>query len=155
VATVTDSNLAATSGEFTATINWGDGTSSSGTISGSNGAFSITGSHAYADEGSYTLDVKIADHGAAVAEVTTGSATIADAPPTVTTPTIASNDSAGPSTVTQGDVLTASATVGSDDTVGYQWFSSADGFTNPIQSSGNMYTVQAGDVGNTIEVVAT
>src|SRR5579884_1687761 len=48
-------------------INWGDGTTSSGTVSGGNGAFTVTGSHTYADEGAYHLSVLIQDDGGASA----------------------------------------------------------------------------------------
>lgn len=52
--------------DFTATIDWGDGTSSSpdasaGTVSGGAGGFSVTGSHSYANEGIYTATVTIND----------------------------------------------------------------------------------------------
>jgi hypothetical protein len=61
VATFTDTNLSDTASSFTATINWGDGTTTSGTVAGSNGAFSVTGGHTYADEGSFPLGVTITD----------------------------------------------------------------------------------------------
>jgi hypothetical protein len=61
VATFTDANTSDTASSFTATINWGDGTTTSGTVAGSNGAFTVTGGHAYADEGSFPLGVTITD----------------------------------------------------------------------------------------------
>ncbi len=49
VATFTEPNLFALPGEFTAAINWGDGTPvSQGVVSGSHGAFTVTGSHTFA-----------------------------------------------------------------------------------------------------------
>jgi uncharacterized repeat protein (TIGR01451 family) len=42
---------------FTATIDWGDGTTTPGTITGSNGAYSISGAHTYADERSFSATV--------------------------------------------------------------------------------------------------
>jgi hypothetical protein len=49
VATFTDVNPSATTGDFTASIDWGDGTSSAGTISADpNGGFDVTGTHTYA-----------------------------------------------------------------------------------------------------------
>jgi hypothetical protein len=60
VATFTSSDLADTASAYTATIDWGDGTTSAGTIIGSNGTFTVdagaTG-HTPADEG--TLGVTI------------------------------------------------------------------------------------------------
>ena len=48
VASFTDSSPLAVPGEFTASINWGDGTASSaGTIAISGGGFTVTGSHTY------------------------------------------------------------------------------------------------------------
>jgi PKD repeat protein len=45
----------------TATINWGDATTSAGTVSESAGNGSVTGSHAYAAAGTYTLSITIVD----------------------------------------------------------------------------------------------
>ncbi len=49
---------------FTVTINWGDGSSSTGVVDGSNGSFTVgtdaTG-HRYAAEGQYTVSVAISD----------------------------------------------------------------------------------------------
>jgi hypothetical protein len=61
VATFTDTNTGDTASNFAATINWGDGTTTSGTVAGSNGAFTVTGGHTYADEGSFPLAVTITD----------------------------------------------------------------------------------------------
>src|SRR5262249_2798264 len=51
VATVTDpgnrTGTAEDSGDYSATINWGDGSSSAGTITQSGGVFIVTGSHTY------------------------------------------------------------------------------------------------------------
>ena len=52
VATFTDSNTSDTASAFTALINWGDGTTTAGTVSGTNGSFAVSGGHTYADEGS-------------------------------------------------------------------------------------------------------
>ena len=60
VATFTDANPSATAGDFTATINWGDGTSSSGTITEDPNTkiFSVNGAaHTYTEEGQYTITV--------------------------------------------------------------------------------------------------
>ena len=62
VATFTDSNTTDAAGGFTASINWGDGTTTNGTVSGSSGSFTVaagTGGHTYADEGSDPLSVTI------------------------------------------------------------------------------------------------
>lgn len=59
VAHIIDSNQADTAGGFTATINWGDGTISAGSIVGSNGSFSVEGGHTYADEGDYNVTATV------------------------------------------------------------------------------------------------
>jgi hypothetical protein len=79
VATFTDANPNATASDFAAAINWGDGTTSTGTISANgNGGFAVTGVHTYVDEGKYTVGVKITDDGGSTAN-TTSTATVADA----------------------------------------------------------------------------
>jgi hypothetical protein len=79
VASFTDANPNSSAGDFTATINWGDGQSSSGTVgAGTAGGFVVSGTHTYTDEGNHTVSVSITDVGGATATAT-GSAGIADA----------------------------------------------------------------------------
>jgi hypothetical protein len=59
IASFSDSNATDAASGFNATITWGDGSSSAGTISGSNGSFTVSGGHTYADEGSFPLSVAI------------------------------------------------------------------------------------------------
>jgi hypothetical protein len=54
LATFTDSDTISTPTDFAATINWGDGTTSSGTVSGGNGSFSVSGTHTYASTAVFT-----------------------------------------------------------------------------------------------------
>ena len=62
VATFKDPNKHSRAGEYTATIDWGDGSSTTvGTISGKHGSFSVSGGHTYDEEGSYTITVTITD----------------------------------------------------------------------------------------------
>jgi hypothetical protein len=94
VATFTYGNLNAAATVFTAVINWGDGTSSAGSISGSNGSFSVTGSHTYAAAGSFPVSVAINDGGGS----TTGAndtAVVADAPLTATGAAVSATQAAG------------------------------------------------------------
>jgi len=80
VATFTDPDVLARAGEYSATIEWGDGSESSGAVSGSGGAFRVSGSHTYTEEGSYKLTVKISDmDNAGNTATTTSTATIGDA----------------------------------------------------------------------------
>jgi Fibronectin type III domain len=81
VATFTDADPNGVVSEYTASINWGDGTASTtGTISATTGGgFEVKGSHTYAAAGQYTITVKINDVGGAKATATS-SADIAGAP---------------------------------------------------------------------------
>ena len=60
VASVTSANPADTPANFTATITWGDGTTTSGVALNSD--FSVSGSHTYAEEGPYTLVVTVSNN---------------------------------------------------------------------------------------------
>jgi hypothetical protein len=61
VATFTDSNTQNIAGDFLAAIDWGDGTSSTGTIGGANGSFTVTGSHTYTQNGQDAIRVSIGE----------------------------------------------------------------------------------------------
>ena len=64
VATFTEADLANKSANFIASINWGDSTTSAGTITpNGTGGYEVTGSHTYAASGSYTVDVTLTDQG--------------------------------------------------------------------------------------------
>ncbi len=69
VATFTDANPKFFSSDFTATIDWGDGTTSAGSISqqaGSGSPFIVAGSHTYAEFGGYPLSVTVQDPDAGI-----------------------------------------------------------------------------------------
>ncbi len=61
VATFTDSNTVSGAGEFVATVDWGDGTTTLGTVSGSGGSFSVTGSHTYTQNGQDAIVVNVSE----------------------------------------------------------------------------------------------
>jgi hypothetical protein len=90
VATFTDPDPGATAGEYTATIAWGDGTSSSGTVTADpGGGFDILGSHTYAQAGTLTALVTVGDtsawsNRATVSDTATIAAGVPDAPITLT-----------------------------------------------------------------------
>jgi hypothetical protein len=73
LASFTDSDLVTPASDLFATINWGDGTTTTGVVSGSNGSFSVAGSHDYAAPGAETVQVTLADDtpGTALAIATT------------------------------------------------------------------------------------
>ena len=114
VATISDPNTSAGASAYTTMINWGDGNSSAGTISGSGGSFNVTGSHTYTAVGTHPISVTITSVG-----TTLGSATVADsatvAPPTapvVTGLSPSSGPTAGGTSVTMtGNNLTGATAV--------------------------------------------
>lgn len=68
--------------DYTATINWGDGTTTnlSSNVGGSGGSFSVNGSHTYAEEGTYTTSLTVTDTNGNATATGTGTATVNDAP---------------------------------------------------------------------------
>jgi uncharacterized protein (TIGR03118 family) len=79
VATINDTDSSNVASDFTATINWGDGTTSAGVVSGSGSTFTVTGSHAYGDEGSYPVSLTFADNAPGTESLTlTGTGSVSD-----------------------------------------------------------------------------
>lgn len=70
---------------YTATVNWGDGTTSAATITSSGTGFDVNGGHTWASAGTFTVHTTVADHpGAGVAvssAVLTETATVASTTP--------------------------------------------------------------------------
>ena len=78
VASFVDADPNGVASDFSATINWGDQTSSAGTIAANgSGGFSVTGTHVFAEEG-VRVTVTVSDAGGASATATS-SAGVADA----------------------------------------------------------------------------
>jgi hypothetical protein len=88
VTTFTDQGSISPASEFTALINWGDGTSSAGAVTGGSGSYVVSGSHSYAEEGTDHPTVTVTDPplqqytASNVASVASGpgSVVVADAP---------------------------------------------------------------------------
>jgi large repetitive protein len=86
VGAFTDPNLIGTTSDFSVTINWGDTTSSPGTVlQGNNGTFVVVGTHTYAEESTggpaFQVTFSVKDVGGAVLNGATGVAiTVLDAP---------------------------------------------------------------------------
>ena len=76
MATFIDADPNGTVGDYTATIAWGDATSSAGTVvANGNGGFNVTGTHTYSAAGSQTATITINDAGGSSA---TATSTVAD-----------------------------------------------------------------------------
>ncbi len=78
VGNFTDGNVFGSASDFTAIINWGDGTSSPGTVAGQAGQYTVAGTHIYAHNGTYTITSNVSDTASTV--TTGGSAQVFDAP---------------------------------------------------------------------------
>ncbi|MEV7024336.1 Ig-like domain-containing protein [Kitasatospora sp. NPDC093558] len=74
VAVFSDPDTKALAADYTATISWGDNTTSTGTISGATGGpFFVDGTHTYGRRGTYTITVTITDNDNPANTVTTTS----------------------------------------------------------------------------------
>jgi hypothetical protein len=99
VATFTDPDTSAMASEYSASINWGDLTTTAGTIGGGSGSFTVTGMHTYAEEQSaaYAVTVTITDNdNTANSDVAHSSANVGDAALSSTCPTPVTNSTAPP-----------------------------------------------------------
>src|SRR5207244_211070 len=122
----------------TATIDWGDNTTSAGTVVEQNGAGTVSSSHVYAEEGLYYVVVTVTDNGNASSLPAKFSVSVTDAPPTLTI--------SGPSTVDVNALYTLglSSTVSPDPVSGWTitW---GDGSTSSVggsaSSASHTYTV--------------
>ena len=88
VGTFTDANPFGLLADITASINWGDGMTSAGTVTQPGGVgtvFLVFGTHTYAEEGTYPVTTTVTDSGGS-STVITASAIIADAPLTAVPP---------------------------------------------------------------------
>jgi len=76
VATLTDTNLTDTGASFTASIAWGDGTTSAGNVAGGGGSFTVVGTHTYAATGNFTVTVTITHVATAITVTATSTAKV-------------------------------------------------------------------------------
>jgi hypothetical protein len=83
VAHITDANSGATPGDFSVLINWGDGSSSNGSVTVSPaGGFDLLGTHTYPAAGTFPLSASVGDvGGAATAPSSTASIAVPANPP--------------------------------------------------------------------------
>jgi ELWxxDGT repeat protein len=105
-------------GPYTATIDWGDGTTTAGTVDPTGGSFAVSGMHVYTAAGQDAVQVTITD-GA-------GTAT-ASSVAVVTAPSLTAS-AGGPYAVTEGGSLTLQATPSSaGGALTYSWDVNGDG----------------------------
>ena len=95
VGAFSDANPYDAADQYTATITWGDGYATTGTVSGVDGVFVVTGYHSYGADGSYPVGLTITDADGTTA---TASSTVivgdiyAGPPATLTVATFSSSD---------------------------------------------------------------
>jgi hypothetical protein len=151
VATFTDGDTSNVAGDFSATINWGDGTTTTGVIADTAGAIAVSGTHTYVATGQDAVTVTLTDDTPGMA-TTTADSTANVGPQLVVKVTLSG-------TPQEGQTLTAGASSNDDQaTIHYQWQSSADGVTfSSIANAagGATYLVQETDEGREIRVIAT
>jgi hypothetical protein len=88
VAAFSDLNVGAATTDFTATISWGDGATSPGTlVDGAPGTFTVQGTHTYSEEGTYQVHVLVQDLGGSSVTLV-NQAVVAEAPLVGTSATI-------------------------------------------------------------------
>jgi hypothetical protein len=69
VASFSDADPGGTVSDYSATIEWGDGTTSAGTVGTSGSGFTVSGSHTYQEDGNYPVVVHIGDVGGSTTSV--------------------------------------------------------------------------------------
>ena len=143
VATFSDANLADVSTDFIAKIDWGDGSLDTGTVAGSNGSFTVTGSHTYTDNGKDLINVSILEDIPDLGQTgaVTSTANIGLAPGTASSFTVAEGAPISGQVATFNDGNTSDA-VG-DFTASVDW---GDGLTTSgtVSGSNGSFTVTAG-----------
>ena len=110
VATVTDTGSSLAASAFTATINWGDGTSSTATVTGASGSYTVAGSHTYTEEGTFQATVSVTETAISATVSATTSATVGEGD-TLTAV-------AGTVTATQGSTFTGAVATFVDTNTG-------------------------------------
>jgi hypothetical protein len=141
VASFTDPDTASTAGEYSATIDWGDGSSTSGTVSGSSGSFTVNGTHTYADEGTNKVSVTIKDTDNTANTATASStANVVDAALSASgvNPTSPQGFNGVVANFTDANTATSSS---ADFTATIDWGDGSSTSTGTVSGSGGSYTV--------------
>lgn len=147
VATFTDRLGADAVGNYTATINWGDATTSAGSITLAGSTFTVTGSHTYAEEGSYTISVTIAHTTTTTPAVTANSTAAISDPAVVGTGGFTLSGTAGVALSSQ--TVATFADPGGAEALGdysatINWGDGSPTSAGTITLAGSTFTVQGG-----------
>ena len=114
VATFIDRNTSNVASDFSATINWGDGTTTAGVITDTRGTISVSGTHTYASTGRDAVTVTLVDDAPGTATATAhGTATVTGtSTKTALAASANSAGSSGPLTVSDGQHAQSLALLG-------------------------------------------
>jgi hypothetical protein len=140
VATFTDADTGGRASDYTATINWGDGTASGGQVVRTNGGFAVNGAHTYGIKGTFGLSVRITDQGGASAMV--------EGPVAVTAPATA--HFTAPTSVKAGGIASFDATAShpsGQQVVSFKWILTGPGVlgdTASVNCAGYTSELQTG-----------
>lgn len=122
IAEFTDTNSAGQASDLSASINWGDGTTSAGTITSANGKFQVSGSRTYTALATFNVVVSLTSSGGSQASAT-GSIVVANASPVF--------GAIGTQNVDEGKALSFSAKATDTDT----WQTLSYKFTGSVPST--------------------
>jgi hypothetical protein len=142
VAALGAATAGAVAGNFTATIDWGDGTSSTGTLTATgNGGFLVLGNHDYTEEGTETVTVSVSDNSSHTVS-STASAQVADAPLVATPISIPAQPNL---TVSNLQIASVTDTGGAEAATNYtttiDWGDGTTTSTGTVSVSGNTLNI--------------
>jgi hypothetical protein len=142
VATFTDTLTSSPAGDFTATINWGDATTTAGTVAGGGGSFSVSGTHTYAGSGTFSVTVTLSDDapGTATAQVTS-TATVGGAGITIIPVTFAATEGVTFSGVVANFSDSRGGAVPSDFTATIEWGDGATTAGTVASTGGGTFSI--------------
>jgi hypothetical protein len=114
VAHFIDSDPGGAASDYSATIEWGDGSNSTGTVAAAGGGFDVAGTHTYSTGGTFAVSVNIVDSGGSTAGASASAAITASPsgpppPPPSSPPNIVQVDALGSPAAGKPIVLTAVA----------------------------------------------
>jgi hypothetical protein len=140
VATLHATDTSAPASQFTASIDWGDGNTSAGSVTGSGGTFTVSGTNTYVEEGNLTAKVTITDTSDGQTTTVSDSVTVADANLGSTCPTTAvSTQSFNGTTANLTDANAGAPT--SDFTATIDWGDNTATSSGTVAGSTGSYTV--------------
>jgi hypothetical protein len=147
VANFSSTNTSTPASQYSATIDWGDSTSTSaGTVTGGSGSFTVSGSHTYAEEGAHTATITITDTSDGNTTTVNSPVTVADAALTAGTLTLSGGvEGASPGSASFTFTDANPGATASDFTASCDWGDGSSPSSGSVSGSGSgPYTVDCG-----------